>query len=466
MIKRGIVKEHSEVLDISKRILDILIVIGSAYLAYIYKFGSDTQPAWIYVASIVAGALLSAMCFYIFPLYHAWRGITLFAEYRIVFLAWISQFFLLVIAGFLFKVSTKYSREWLAAWFLIGLFLLLIYRFFLRITLSHYRSLGFNQRSVCLISYGTYGESVYENIVTRPELGFSITAVFSNNTQSVFDKKTLIGKINDCFSWLRNKNNEFDQLWVAVPLEKIEIVQKLIYEMRHRTADIRLLPDLGSYNLLNHSITEVAGMPLINLSMSPMQESYNRLLKRSEDVVIGCLILLLISPLLLSIAIMIKCTSKGPIFYKQARLGLNNDPFIMLKFRSMPPDIEKKTGAVWAKHGENRATKFGSFLRKTSLDELPQFINVVKGDMSIVGPRPERPAFVKKFKHEIPSYMKKHMVKAGITGWAQINGWRGDTGLEKRIEHDIYYIENWSIYFDLKIIIITVIKGFINKNAY
>jgi len=169
---------------------------------------------------------------------------------------------------------------------------------------------------------------------------------------------------------------------------------------------------------------------------------------------------------MIAIAIGVKLSSPGPVFYRQKRISWNSKPFMMLKFRTMPVDCEVNTGAVWAKKGECRATRFGSFLRRTSLDELPQFIDVLKGNMSIVGPRPERPVFVDKFKDEIPDYMKKHMVKAGITGWAQVNGWRGDTDLNKRIEYDLYYIENWSLWFDIKIIVRTLFTGFVHKNAY
>jgi putative colanic acid biosynthesis UDP-glucose lipid carrier transferase len=173
-----------------------------------------------------------------------------------------------------------------------------------------------------------------------------------------------------------------------------------------------------------------------------------------------------ISPLMLVLAAAVKLSSPGPVFYRQERMSWNNKTFWMLKFRSMPVDAEQGTGAVWAKAGECRATRVGAFLRKTSLDELPQFLNVLKGDMSIVGPRPERPVFVHKFKQEIPAYMKKHMVKAGITGWAQVNGWRGSTDLCKRIECDLFYIENWSLWFDIKIVFLTLFKGFVHRNAY
>ncbi len=195
-------------------------------------------------------------------------------------------------------------------------------------------------------------------------------------------------------------------------------------------------------------------------------DGFNRVIKNIEDKVFASLILLFISPVFILIMIGVKLSSPGPVFFRQKRIGWNNKEITILKFRSMPIDAEKYSGPVWAKAGEQRATRFGQFLRSISLDELPQFINVLKGDMSIVGPRPERPHFVAQFKDKIPGYMKKHMVKAGITGWAQVNGWRGNTDIKKRLEYDLYYIEHWSLWLDIKIILLTLFKGFVHKNAY
>ena len=260
-------------------------------------------------------------------------------------------------------------------------------------------------------------------------------------------------------------NNNPDQIWLAMPLKDADLIEHIIRGLRQTTSDIRLVPDFFGYRLINHSISSIADMSVINISVTPM-DGLNRWVKAVEDKLIAILILILLSPLMLLIACAVKLSSRGPVIYRQERLSWNGRPFQMLKFRSMPINVEDGTGPKWARSGEVRATAVGRFLRKTSLDELPQFWNVMKGDMSIVGPRPERPVFVEQFKEEIPSYMQKHMVKAGITGWAQVNGWRGDTDLKQRIEHDLYYIENWSIWLDLKIIFLTIFKGFINKNAY
>jgi len=256
-----------------------------------------------------------------------------------------------------------------------------------------------------------------------------------------------------------------DEVWITLPIKEEALLESILHDLQHATVTTRFIPNLFSHRLLNHSLTEIAGLPVISLSETPLY-GINKVLKTLEDKVLSLMILTLLAPIMLIIAVIIKFTSVGPILYKQERVGWNNTIFTILKFRTMPVGVEDESGPIWAKVNESRATKVGAFLRRTSLDELPQFINVLIGDMSIVGPRPERPFFVEQFKDEIPSYMKKHMVKAGITGWAQINGWRGDTDLSKRIECDLYYIENWSLWFDIKIILLTFYRGFISKHAY
>ncbi len=224
------------------------------------------------------------------------------------------------------------------------------------------------------------------------------------------------------------------------------------------------MPDIFDFALLHHSMSEIAGLPVINLTESPL-EGANLFLKQVEDFVVSLSILVIVSPLMLLIAVGVKLSSPGPVFYRQERVTWNGERFRILKFRTMPIDVEAASGPVWSNRSESRATRFGAFLRRTSLDELPQFINALRGEMSVVGPRPERPEFVEQFKREIPGYMQKHLVKAGITGWAQVNDFRGDTDLHERIQCDLYYIENWSLWFDLRIIALTIAHVFRSRNA-
>jgi putative colanic acid biosynthesis UDP-glucose lipid carrier transferase len=256
-----------------------------------------------------------------------------------------------------------------------------------------------------------------------------------------------------------------DQVWITLPLRAENRVKFLLHSLGDTTVEIRYLPDIFGFQLLNHSLTEVAGLPVINITESPMVGA-NRVLKAIEDYVLASAIVLLISPWLLAIALAVKMTSPGPIIYRQKRVTWNGEVFEIYKFRTMPINAESASGAVWASSEDDRATPLGRLLRRYSMDELPQFFNVLKGDMSIVGPRPERPEFIERFTQEIPGYMKKHFVKAGITGWAQVNDLRGNTDLEQRIEYDLFYIDNWSLTFDLRIIAMTILKVVTAKNAY
>jgi len=231
------------------------------------------------------------------------------------------------------------------------------------------------------------------------------------------------------------------------------------------TVDIMVIPDIYEFVTLRGGIEEFDGLPIINLRNTPLF-GWNIILKRAFDLALSSTLILLTSPLMLVIAVLVKMSSKGPVFYVQERMGLDGATFSMLKFRSMRTGAEASTGPVWASKDDERRTPIGRFLRRTSLDELPQLFNVLKGDMSLVGPRPERPVFIHEFRKQIPRYMLRHKVKAGMTGWAQVNGWRGDTDLRKRIDYDIYYIEHWSLLFDIKIVWLTLWKGFVHRNAY
>ena len=319
---------------------------------------------------------------------------------------------------------------------------------------------GRNRRSVLLVGDAHSCATAIQHLERHPQAGFDIERILvigddeANELQKTRHESYRLGESIE--------HNE-EEVWICLPISRGEDVRRIQASLSLSTGNVRYMPDMRDFRLINHSVSNVADLFLLDLSCSPMSGSA-RLLKRLEDIVLSSLILILISPLMVILALGVKLSSPGPVFYRQERVGLNGQPFMMLKFRSMPMGVEKN-GIQWGGAQKKEVTRFGKLLRKTSLDELPQFINVIKGDMSIVGPRPERTLFVEQFKHEIPGYMQKHMVKAGITGWAQINGWRGDTDLAKRIECDLWYIENWSIWLDLKIILLTIFKGFIHENA-
>jgi Undecaprenyl-phosphate glucose phosphotransferase len=260
-------------------------------------------------------------------------------------------------------------------------------------------------------------------------------------------------------------DQKIDMVLITLPLSAHERLKRILDDIGDEMVSIMLIPDLIEFVTLRGGISEFEGMPIISLRDTPLY-GWNLVIKRVTDVVLSIIILSAVSLLMLVISVLVKVTSKGPVFYRQERMGLDGKIFSMLKFRTMETQSEKETGPVWAAKDDSRRTPIGTFLRKTSMDELPQFFNVLKGDMSIVGPRPERGFFIQKFRGKIPKYMLRHKMKAGITGWAQISGWRGNTSLEKRIEYDLYYIENWSLRFDIEIMWLTIWRGFINKHAY
>jgi Undecaprenyl-phosphate glucose phosphotransferase len=273
----------------------------------------------------------------------------------------------------------------------------------------------------------------------------------------------LLGTIDEAAEIAQRES--IDHLYVALPPEQHLRMIELIVSTSREMLDVKVVPDLLQVIALRARIEDLDGVPVINVN-DPSIQGFNSILKRAIDIAISTVALLVLAVPLGIIALLVKLTSRGPVFYQQERMGLDGKPFTILKFRSMEDDAERETGPVWAQQDDARVTTLGRFLRRSNLDELPQLWNVLRGDMSIVGPRPERPHFVEQFKHRIPQYMLRHKVKAGLTGWAQVNGWRGNTPLEKRIEYDLYYIENWSVRLDLKIMWLTVVKGFFHKHAY
>lgn len=415
---------------------------------------------------LLLGVLIGMILLSFFGAYRAWRGASLSSEMKCILSATIGTFLFLVLSAFATQTSVLYSRIWVGTWLLSSSFLILSYRFSLRAALGALRRRGFNIRRVIIIGDGELGQDVAGKLILSPELGMEVQGFITDNPErykkALVKELPILGNIDDIDRVVAEQHT--DQVWIALPLSEVKRMEKVQSALATSAVTIRMVPDIFGFQLLNHSLTEVAGLPVINLSTSHMLEGKNRFLKELEDKILATLILLFISPILLALAIGVKLSSSGPVFYKQERVSWNGRTFNMLKFRSMAVDSEKN-GVQWGGAKNMSLTKFGAFIRKTSLDELPQFINVLKGDMSIVGPRPERTIFVEQFKKEIPGYMQKHTVKAGITGWAQVNGWRGDTNLQKRIEHDLYYIENWSLWLDIKIIILTFWKGFIHKNA-
>jgi Undecaprenyl-phosphate glucose phosphotransferase len=334
--------------------------------------------------------------------------------------------------------------------------------------LKHLREKGYNKQFVLILGAGSLGRQFYQNLQQHPELGFEVVGFLDDYQEKhaapYTHYKPIIGRIDD----LEQILNEVivDEVIIALPLDAHPKFGSIINVCEKVGVKALIIPDFYDFLPSRPYFDNFAGMPIINVRDIPLDEFRNRLLKRAFDIAFSVVAILITLPVMAIIAVAIKLTSPGPIIFKQERVGLNRRRFMMYKFRTMKvqPDIDSDTR--WTVQNDPRRTKLGAFLRKTSLDELPQFFNVLFGHMSVVGPRPERPYFVEQFKEEIPKYMVKHHIRPGITGWAQSNGLRGDTSIEERIKHDIFYIENWSFLFDIKIIWKTIVNGFINKNAY
>lgn len=445
------------------RLLDVALVLAAGWLVFGWRFDGALWPLPVaYGTLMVLGGLLVLVVFPLFGVYDSWRARGLASPALRVFSAWMLVFALLLIGLVLAKEAETFSRLWLGQWWLLVGGALVVSRLGVYVLLRRVRQHGLNFHSVVVVGCGIWARDLIERTASERWAGFQVAAVFCSQPQDSVLASQSVAPLDELLAYV--SSHAVDEVWIAVPLEQSVQLKDVLTQLRFSTANVRFVPDLFGLFLVNHGVSSVMNVPMIDLTASPMTGA-NRIVKGIEDRVLALLILLLISPLLVLIALGVKLSSKGPVFFRQERVGWNNKSFEILKFRSMPVDIEDE-GIEWGNAKSKKSTRFGAFLRQTSLDELPQFINVLKGDMSIVGPRPERPMFVDQFKEQIPGYMQKHMMKAGITGWAQINGWRGDTDLQKRIEYDLYYIEHWSLAFDLKIIFLTVFRGFIHKNAY
>lgn len=359
----------------------------------------------------------------------------------------------------------KYSRGVMLFFGIFGGVMLLVLRLSVRNFLRSMRKKGYNLRHALIIGEGPAVETLIWKLKRFPEIGIAVQGVVGppDTTVREIHGVPVLGFFAQLTEILKQKKP--DQVLISLPRRHANELDQILKLLKDETSDIQLVPDIHDYVTLGCAVEDFDGLPIVRLNDSPL-DGLGSIIKRITDFLFVSFGLVLISPVLFLVAFLVKLTSKGPIFYAQERCGLDGNPFHIWKFRSMRVDAETETGAVWAKKGDDRRTPIGAFLRATSLDELPQLWNVLKGEMSLVGPRPERPVFVQQFREEIPHYMLRHKVKAGITGWAQVNGWRGDTSLEQRIECDLYYIRNWSYSLDLKILWLTLWRGFVNKNAY
>ena len=325
---------------------------------------------------------------------------------------------------------------------------------------------GYNLRYVLLVGYSNSAESYINKVLANPQWGYVIRGILDDNVERGTEYRGIkvLGTIDNLPLIL--PENKLDEIAITLSLGEYGHLKSIVNLCEKSGVHTKFIPDYAGI-IPNRPYTEdIQGLPVINIRHVPLNNTINMVFKRLVDIIGSMAALILCSPLMITLAIIIKSTSKGPVIFAQERVGLHNKPFKMYKFRTMYVQTEAEEAKGWTTKDDPRVTKVGKFLRRTSNDELPQLFNILVGQMSLVGPRPERPQYVEKFKEEIPRYMIKHQVRPGLTGWAQINGYRGDTSIEKRIEYDLYYIENWTMEFDIKIMFLTIFRGFINKNAY
>ena len=328
------------------------------------------------------------------------------------------------------------------------------------------RKKGLNQKQIILVGYSRAAEEYIDRIEANPQWGYIVRGILDDNVPAgtVYKGIKVIGRIANLTVIL--PANRLDEIAITLGLSEYYRLEEIVAMCEKSGVHTKFIPDYNKIIPTKPYTEDILGLPVINIRYVPLSNTFNSMVKRVMDIFGSIAAIIVSSPVMLLMCILIKATSPGPLIYRQERVGLHNKTFWMYKFRSMEIQPESEEKKAWTVKNDPRVTGIGKFMRRTSIDELPQLFNILKGDMSLVGPRPERPFFVEKFREEIPRYMVKHQVRPGLTGWAQVNGYRGDTSIRKRIDCDLYYIENWSIGFDIKILFLTIFKGFINKNAY
>jgi Undecaprenyl-phosphate glucose phosphotransferase len=451
--------------------VDACVMVAAWFAAYWVRFTISPIPVTkgfpafaTYASMAPLVAVLWISVFALMRVYEARRMLGRFHELQLLLKAHGVALLGFIAITYLFE-EYRYSRVVMLYFAALGSVTIATFRLSMRNALRSLRARGFNLRYVLAVGEGSLMEGLIQRLELFPELGLRVKGLVTREESSIGSIRgvPVVGHFGDLAGLVRSSH--VDEVLIALPSAQSEDLNQLLAMLDNETVDIRIVPDLLRFVTLRCDIEEFNGLPIVRINDSPLV-GWGAMGKRVTDIVLSSVALVLLSPLLLLLAILIKVTSPGPVLYVQERMGLDGRSFPMLKFRSMRADAEDASGPVWAQAADNRRTAFGTFLRKTSLDELPQFWNVLLGDMSLVGPRPERPIFVNQFRTQVPHYMLRHKVRAGITGWAQVNGWRGNTSLDRRIECDLFYIRNWSYALDLKILILTLWKGFIHKNAY
>ncbi|HEV2054722.1 MAG TPA: undecaprenyl-phosphate glucose phosphotransferase [Methylomirabilota bacterium] len=462
-------RAYSRLLEQVMLVGDLLLVAGSwllAYLARFYVIGPQSRhgipPLEPYLLMLLPILIVWGIAFRAFDLYHPRRiGSRLSEVAGIAKASTVGALVLVSVMTFFFR-EYDYSRVVIVYFWIFSIAGVSFARYAFREALRVARRRGYNLRYALVVGGGELAAGVVRRLRARPDTGIQILGLVGDDKRAAAGVQSLGG-----FADLRAvlDTHEVDHVILALAHEEYGRLGGLLEAIGDEPVTIHVVPDLGRFTSLRGGVEEFEGLPFVHLRESPLY-GWSRVAKRVFDVAFSLAVLALLSPVLLALAAAVKLTSRGPVLYGQERMGLDGQRFRMMKLRTMRVDAERETGPVWAATGDDRRTPIGAFLRRFSLDELPQFVNVFRGEMSVVGPRPERPVFVERFRRTVPGYMLRHKVKSGVTGWAQVHGLRGNTSLEKRIEYDIEYIERWSFWLDLKIIGLTLVRVLFDRNAY
>jgi len=463
-VYRDMFARHHDQLALMVRLLDAGAIWVAAILASEVRFASAHAPIHLFVQYF--GCAIAFIVLPGFDLYSSWRGRSLFSLATRLLSAWSLVWLISILLSYLLHQADSLSRLWMVYWYAFSLAGLLGLRVASRIVLNLLRVTGANSKRVLIVGYGRTGQEMYRRATASHATGFKISGIYAPEGEPTPEGRRRITDSAQIPEFARDQG--IDEIWLTLPMSEFRLMQEINFSLRNDFIDIKWMPSVLDFDLLNHNVGNFLGMPAVEMNRPPAL-GVRGTIKAIFDRAFAALVLIALSPLFLIIGILIKRDSTGPVFFKQERLGMDGRVIHVYKFRSMKVHAEHGT-VTQATKGDSRITPIGAFLRRTSLDELPQFINVLRGEMSVVGPRPHAMAHNNMYKEQLDFYMLRHRVKPGITGWAQINGYRGETDtldkMAKRVEHDIFYIRNWSFWMDVRIIFWTAFKGWTGRNAY
>ena len=486
------IKDNQTRLNRLHVLLDALVIAAAYVFSWFITlksglFGADLEagilPTWFYMRVLVVIIPVYLLLYTVFHLFTPKRVQGRRQEFANICKANIIGLFLFGTILYLGRKNPylrEFSARLMAGFFLTNITAETLERNLIRTVLRSMRAKGYNQKHIILVGYSRAAEGYIDRVLANPEWGYRVRGILDDHKQWGYDILgilddhlhtnesvrgiSVLGPIESLEEYL--SKNIAESIIITLKLKEYDRLEEIVHVCEKSGVHTEFVPDYNDIISTKPYTVDFLGLPLIHIRHVPLMEAGNAFIKRAMDIVGSLLCIVLFSPIMLAAAIAVKLSSPGPLIFKQERVGLHNRTFKMYKFRSMTVQKASEEVSKWTTKNDVRVTPVGRFIRKTSIDELPQLFNVLKGDMSLIGPRPERPFFVDKFKEEIPRYMIKHQVRPGMTGWAQVNGLRGDTSIRKRIELDLFYIENWSVSFDIRILFLTVFKGFVNKNAY